>query len=116
MVEGGWDTGLGLVAPLWSRGEVGRPVLPAGAHVVLHIRLPDRPGGLGAVAARIGAIGADITDVSVARREVGSAVDVFHLTLPDADVDLLALLQGELREVDGARLERWSVSSCCCGA
>ena len=80
---------------------------------MLHVRLPDRPGGLGAVASRIGAVGADITDVAVARREVGSAVDVFHLTLPEAAVDLMALLRQELAEVDGVAIESWRTASCC---
>lgn len=88
-------------------------VLVKTAHVVLHIRLPDRPGALGAVASRIGAVGADITDVAVARRGGGSAVDVFHVTLPTTAVDVMNLLCLELREVDGARIEAWFTSSCC---
>jgi len=83
------------------------------SHVVLRIRMPDRPGALGAVASRIGAVGADITDVSVARRGDGSAVDVFHLTLPGTDVDVLALLVHELDEVDGASIESCAEASCC---
>jgi UTP:GlnB (protein PII) uridylyltransferase len=86
---------------------------PPGAHVVLRIRLPDRPGALGAVASRIGAVGADVTDVSVATRTGGSVVDVFHLTLPDTEVDVMALLCLELREVDGSCVESWSVQDCC---
>lgn len=81
--------------------------------MVLRIRLPDRPGALGAVASRIGAVGADVTDVSVAHRVGGSAIDVFHLTLPDTEIDVMALLCLELREVDGATLESWSVQDCC---
>ena len=83
------------------------------SHLVLSVRLPDRPGALGAVASRIGAVGADITDVVVARRSDGSALDVFHLTLPATDVDVLSLLVQELREVDGAAIESWSAASCC---
>lgn len=83
------------------------------AHVVLAIRLPDRPGALGAVASRIGAVGADITDVEVTRRSDGIAVDTFHLTLPTTDVDVLALLVQELREVDGARIESCDAATCC---
>ena len=91
---------------------VGEPVTSV-AHVVLHIRLPDRPGALGAVASRIGAVGADITDVAVARRSEGSAIDVFHLTLPQTDVDVMHLLCLELREVDGAWIEAWFTATCC---
>jgi hypothetical protein len=85
----------------------------AGGHVVLRIAMPDRPGALGAVASRIGAVGADITDVSVHRRSGGSAVDEFHLTLPRTGVDVLALLVQELDEVDGARIESCVQATCC---
>ena len=87
--------------------------LVATGHVVLHIRLPDRPGALGAVASRIGSVGGDITDVSVARRGSGSAVDVFHVSLPATEVDVMSLLCLELREVDGARIETWFTATCC---
>jgi len=86
---------------------------PAAGHLVLRIRMPDRPGALGAVASRIGAVGADITDVSVHRRSGGSAVDVFHLQLPGTDVDVLSLLVHELEEVDGAVIESWTAADCC---
>jgi hypothetical protein len=90
----------------------GKPLHPP-SHVVLHVRLPDRPGALGAVASRIGAVGADITDVIVARHGDGSAVDAFHLTLPATNVDVLALLVQELREVDGASVESCKPATCC---
>jgi len=71
-------------------------------HVVLTLRLPDRPGALGAVASRIGAVGADITDVRVASRRAGVAEDVFHLDLPLRDgVDTVGLLLEEVHQVDG---------------
>ena len=89
-----------------------RPLPPA-SHVVLSIAMPDRPGALGAVASRIGAVGADITDVVVRRRVGGRAVDEFHLTLPGTDVDVLALLVEELAEVDGAAIESCVAASCC---
>jgi UTP:GlnB (protein PII) uridylyltransferase len=86
--------------------------LQRSTHVVLHVRLPDRPGALGAVALRIGAVGADITDVTVAKRGEGTAVDVFHLTLPEARCDVMAVLCDELREVDGAAVEFWTSADC----
>ncbi|HSL57330.1 MAG TPA: ACT domain-containing protein [Acidimicrobiales bacterium] len=88
----------------------------AGArHVELHVRLPDRPGALGAVASRIGALGADITDVHIASRDHRTAEDVFHLDLPPTDVDLVALLHDEIHEVDGAHVALIAVRSdgCC---
>lgn len=80
---------------------------------MLRIRMPDRPGALGAVASRIGAVGADITDLSVHRRDGASAIDEFHLTLPDVEVDVLALLVDELAEVDGAHIESCVPGDCC---
>lgn len=71
-------------------------------HVVVTLRLPDRPGALGAVASRIGGVGADITDVSVSSRQAGIAEDVFHLDLPEAEgIDTVGLLLGEIAQVDG---------------
>jgi hypothetical protein len=67
------------------------------------------------VASRIGAVGADITDVTVDRRGGGTAVDVFHLTLPGTDVDVLGLLVHELEEVDGASIDSCDAASCCGG-
>jgi prephenate dehydratase len=71
-------------------------------HVVVTLRLPDRPGALGAVASRIGAVGADITDVRVSSRRAGVAEDVFHIDLPVLDgVDTVGLLLDEIHQVDG---------------
>ena len=70
---------------------------PSAAHLVLRIRLPDRPGALGAVASRIGAVGADIVDVIVARSTSGSAVDVFHVDVPTTRVDVVATAERRAR-------------------
>lgn len=71
-------------------------------HLVVTLQLPDRPGALGAVASRIGALGADITDVRVASRQAGVAEDVFHLDLPAVEgVDTVGLLLAEIGHVDG---------------
>lgn len=71
-------------------------------HVAIAVRLPDRPGALGAVASRIGAVGADITDVVVSARSDGFAEDVFHVDLPPvAGVDVVGLLLSEIAQVDG---------------
>lgn len=76
---------------------------PGRQHVVLWVRLPDRPGALGAVAQRIGAVGGDITDLTVAARTGGIAEDIFHVDLPHvrSDVDVVGLLLAEIAEVDG---------------
>jgi hypothetical protein len=82
-------------------------------HVVLSVHLPDRPGALGAVASRLGALRADITDISVARRGQGDALDEFHLDLPDG-ADLIELIHAELAEVDGVEVRSWHEASGCC--
>lgn len=82
-------------------------------HVILEVRVPDRPGALGSVASRIGAVGGDITDVRVERRSPGSAVDVFHVTLPDGRVDVVALLTKEIGEIDGAAVVSCEPADCC---
>jgi hypothetical protein len=65
--------------------------------------LPDRPGALGAVASRIGAVRGDLTGIDILERGGGRAIDELIVSLPSADlVDLLLL---ELRQVDGVDVE-----------
>jgi hypothetical protein len=81
---------------------------PEGADVVrlvVRVWLPDRPGALGLVASRIGAIGADIVGVDVLERSEHVAVDEFAVTLQSED--LVKLLVREIEEVDGASVEQW---------
>jgi len=81
---------------------------PEGSDVVrlvVRVWLPDRPGALGLVASRIGAIGADIVGVDVLERSEHVAVDEFAVTL--ASEDLVKLLVREIEEVDGASVEQW---------
>jgi ACT domain-containing protein len=70
------------------------------ARYVARIALPDRPGALGLVASRIGAVGGDIVAVHILERDVGNAVDEFEIEL--AGEHLVALLRTEIHEVDGA--------------
>ncbi len=90
---------------------------PPREHVVLTLRLPDRPGALGAVASRIGALGADITEVTIRRRGHGLAEDVLHLDLPTHhDLDVVGLLLTEIAHVDGVEAPCLTLpgdSSCC---
>ncbi len=74
-----------------------------GTYVLLHIRLPDRPGALGNVASRIGAMRGDIIGVAVLDRSDDSAVDQLTVCLPDPD--LLPMLVREIEEVDGVNVE-----------
>jgi ACT domain-containing protein len=68
------------------------------AGYVVRIALPDRPGALGLVASRIGAVGGDIVAINILEREDGRAVDEFVVEI---GVDLIELLQSEIYEVDG---------------
>jgi len=74
-------------------------------NLVVRVWLPDRPGALGLVASRIGAIGGDIVGVEVLERSETIAVDEFAVVIDDPDV--LPLLVREIEEVDGASVEEW---------
>jgi hypothetical protein len=73
--------------------------------LVVRVWLPDRPGALGLVASRIGAIGGDIVGIDVLERSEHVAVDEFAVLLPDEN--LISLLVREIEEVDGASVEQW---------
>lgn len=73
--------------------------------LVVRVWLPDRPGALGLVASRIGAIGGDIVGIDVLERSEHVAVDEFAVLLPDRE--LISLLVREIEEVDGASVEEW---------
>jgi hypothetical protein len=83
------------------------PVPDDGSRLVLRIWLPDRPGALGLVASRIGALGADIVGIDVLERSEHVAVDEFAVILPSED--LVSLLVREVGEVDGASIEEWQL-------
>jgi hypothetical protein len=74
-------------------------------NLVVRVWLPDRPGALGLVASRIGAIGGDIVGIDVLERSDHVAVDEFAVVLPSDD--LVKLLVREIEEVDGASVEEW---------
>jgi hypothetical protein len=69
------------------------------ATFLVRIELPDRPGALGAVASRIGAVRGDVISIEIIRRQDGRALDEFVLEL--ADAELVPLLLSEIAEVDG---------------
>jgi hypothetical protein len=69
---------------------------------LLRVWLPDRPGALGAVASRVGAVGGDIVAVDIVDRGAGQAVDDLVVQL---DPDRVDLLVREIRAVDGADVE-----------
>ncbi len=69
---------------------------------VLRIALPDRPGALGLVASRIGAVGGGIVAINILERDEGHAVDEFVVEL--SGHHLVELLQSEIHEVDGVSI------------
>lgn len=70
---------------------------------VLRVWLPDRPGALGAVASRIGAVKGDVVGIEILETGAGQAVDELVVQLPEAT--LLDLLVSEVRQVDGVEVE-----------
>jgi hypothetical protein len=70
---------------------------------VIRMWLPDRPGALGQVASRIGAVRGDVVGFDILERDGGQAVDELVVELPDAR--LLDLLIAEVRQVDGVGIE-----------
>ncbi|CAN5850203.1 amino acid-binding protein [soil metagenome] len=70
---------------------------------VLRLWLPDRPGALGAVASRIGAVKGDVVGIEILEIGAGQAVDELVVQLPDAT--LVDLLVAEVRQVDGVHVE-----------
>src|SRR5215467_6005683 len=69
----------------------------------MRVWVPDRPGALGAVASRIGAVRGDLTGIDILERGGGRAIDELVVDLPDAG--LVPLLVSELGEVDGVDVE-----------
>jgi hypothetical protein len=70
---------------------------------VIRIWLPDRPGALGQVAGRIGAVRGDVVGIDILERENGQAVDELVVELPSRG--LVDLLVAEVRQVDGVAVE-----------
>jgi ACT domain-containing protein len=69
------------------------------AGYIVRIALPDRPGALGLVASRIGAVGGDIVAINILERDEGQAVDEFVVEI--GGHHLVDLLESEIHEVDG---------------
>ncbi|HET8621692.1 MAG TPA: hypothetical protein VFM27_22175 [Acidimicrobiales bacterium] len=70
---------------------------------VIRMWLPDRPGALGQVASRIGAVRGDVVGIDILERDGGLAVDELVVELPDGA--LIDLLVNEVRQVDGVAVE-----------
>lgn len=70
---------------------------------VVRVWLPDRPGALGLVASRIGAVRAEIIGIEILEHGAGRAIDELVVELPDPA--LLSLLIDEVNTVDGVDVE-----------
>ena len=76
---------------------------------VVRVWIPDRPGALGAVASRIGAVRGDVVGIDILERGAGRAVDELVVELPDGA--LVDLLVQEIGQVDGVDVEDvWPVA------
>ncbi|MGO9659485.1 MAG: hypothetical protein ACLQVK_22395 [Acidimicrobiales bacterium] len=73
------------------------------ATYVVRVWVPDRPGALGAVASRIGAVRGDLVGVEILERGAGRAIDELVVELPRPD--LLDLMISEVNQVDGVDVE-----------
>src|SRR5438270_11964583 len=70
---------------------------------VVRVWLPDRPGALGSVASRIGAVRGDLVGIDILERGGGRAIDELVVDLPDPS--LVPLLLSEAGQVDGVDVE-----------
>ena len=70
---------------------------------IVRVWLPDRPGALGQVASRIGAVRGDVVGIDILERGAGRAIDELAVELPDDE--LVPLLVQEIGQVDGVDVE-----------
>src|SRR5918998_2277800 len=70
---------------------------------VVRVWVPDRPGALGQVASRIGAVRGDVVGIDILERGGGRAIDELVVVLPDSS--LVSLLSSEISQVDGVDVE-----------
>ena len=70
---------------------------------VVRVWIPDRPGALGQVASRIGAVRGDVVGIDILERGAGRAIDELVVVLPDDE--LVPLLVREVGQVDGVDVE-----------
>lgn len=79
------------------------PILDRMPSFVLRIWLADRPGALGAVASRIGAVGGDLVGIDILERGDGRAIDELTIDLPGKE--LIPLMLAKIGELDGVDVE-----------
>jgi hypothetical protein len=89
-----------------GRSPAGDPrsgTVPPMITIVVRVWMPDRPGALGQVASRIGAVRGDVLAIEILEQGGGRAIDELTVLLPDHD--LLSLLIAEVDAVDGVSVE-----------
>jgi len=72
---------------------------------LLRVWMPDRPGALGALASRIGAVGGDVAGIDILERGAGRVIDELVIELHGDDPSLVDLLMAEIHQVDGVDVE-----------
>lgn len=87
--------GNATATPLSYSARVGR--------FILRVWLPDRPGALGVVATRVGAVGGEIVGIEILERGAGRAID--ELVVDLADQSQLTALVREVRAAEGVDVE-----------
>jgi hypothetical protein len=71
--------------------------------VVVRFWMPDRPGALGQVASRIGAVRGDVLGIEILEQGANRVIDELTVSLPDEE--LISLLTAEIDAVDGVSVE-----------
>lgn len=71
--------------------------------VIVRVWLPDRPGALGQVASRVGAVRGDVIGVEILERGAGRAIDELVVEL-DSEQHV-SVLVNEIHDVDGVSVE-----------
>lgn len=71
--------------------------------VVVRVWLPDRPGALGQVASRIGAVKGDVLGIEILEAGGGRVIDELIVGLPDES--LVELMVNEVHAIDGVSVE-----------
>ncbi len=73
------------------------------ASFVMRVWLADRPGALGAIASRIGAVGGDVVGIDILERGEGRVIDELTVDLPGED--LIPLMLAKVAELDAVDVE-----------
>lgn len=71
--------------------------------VIVRVWLPDRPGALGQVTSRIGAVRGDVIDIEILEIGGGRVIDELVVVLPSED--LIELMTNEVHAIDDVSVE-----------